>query len=949
MNHSLFSKIHFTCLVIAFCIVSPAFAVIETTATENLTTATERQIQVVETEKRTPVTSVTQTSTQTVETWRERMTSASIADNFSEAAGAQAVTYNELLETTTPENIQGRGRVNGPRKFYSTAEIVKGKPVGSQPKGSLSGRIVFASGGHGWTNDTTTGLWYTQRPETHGVVEDFGNLDQYNLFADFAFRAGATVVPMRPLGHQSLERTCDNSRASQCKFQGPWYDSKSNIFFGSTRGREEVPYRYAIASSQETAVARFRPFIPKSDYYPIYCWARDGVDRVMQTYRVVHTGGAIEVRVNHRRVGKGWVYLGEYFLQEGWGSYVEVTNKVDEPYDADGKHVVIADAIRFGNGLGDVNRGGGISGAPREEEAARYWLQRSIGDAVPAIFDAFEGSDQETNVSSPPRLSSHMNRESEGTFFDRVFISFHSNAVGGRGVVGLFNQSPDRRPDHQEDYALTIAKQVQDDLTTTDALKLPVPWYVRQRLTVNHINFGEIRKDVLNNEMVGTINEVAFHDNYWDAMLLRDPQVRIAFARSTYKAILSFLQRLAPDHPVAVVAPETPVIHSATIDTSSTVHVAWGPPGPNPIGGAAPTAYRVFHSTNGYAFDGGRLTTGGMTMKFDGLSTATAHYFRVTSVNDGGESNPSRTLGVFQPVAPRKSVLLVSAFNTMNEDLNLSQTAANLGAPGRPKSEFVRIIPRLMNPGTQIAITGADLAATDRGFESSTMEGITSGIVNIEDYKAIVVLFGRQSVRDILFSADLQTSLGTYIRRGGNLFASGANVLCDLDEPTTRPNSKCRAFAAERLRARFAGEEYETLEITGERGTLLSTATIKLSAPTGNLAIGLSNDKLRPVAGSHALLRYDDDERSVAAVHSGNGERRNVFVFGFPFEMIGDEATRRDILGTVMKTCGIKPEVKPQPPVIRPVVQKAAPQAKKQSPARRSSSTKKTTRRARNR
>jgi hypothetical protein len=140
-------------------------------------------------------------------------------------------------------------------------------------------------------------------------VEDYGNVDQLNLFADSLWRTGATIVAFRPLGHQPIERVLDNTDRQHVKFDGPWFDSTSPIYFGSPL--DDVPYKFAIAATTETARARFRPYIPKTDYYPVYCWARDGADRVAQTYRVRHAGGLTEITVDHRAVGKGWVFLGE--------------------------------------------------------------------------------------------------------------------------------------------------------------------------------------------------------------------------------------------------------------------------------------------------------------------------------------------------------------------------------------------------------------------------------------------------------------------------------------------------------------------------------------------------------------------------------------------------------------------------------------------------------------
>ena len=450
-------------------------------------------------------------------TWNEMLKATVRADDYREVRSGEPKVYKDL-EETVPLRLRARmgmAETSEVVRFIPTRVAVEGA-FGRQPSGALTGRLVFTSGGHGWTHDTSTSLWYTQRPLLFGMVEDFGNLDQINYFADYCFRAGATVVPFRPLGVQPVERVLDNASRSGVGFQGPWFDSASKIYHGSAR--DAVPYRFAEASLEETAVARYRPVIPRADFYPVYCWARDGADRVVQTYRIVHSGGVTEVRVNHRRVGKGWVYLGQYYFEAGSSGYVEITNKVEDPADAEGGRVVIADSIRFGNGLGDINRGGGISGYPREEEASLYWVERMIPESAIEIQRPPGRNDQGANVGAPPRMASYMNRESDGSFFDRIYLGFHSNAIDpkqfryGRGATGLFTNSPELRTDYQVEWAELVARTINKDFAASGTMALPVPYEPFVNLTYSHIDFGEIRRDYLNNEMCATIVEVAFHD-----------------------------------------------------------------------------------------------------------------------------------------------------------------------------------------------------------------------------------------------------------------------------------------------------------------------------------------------------------------------------------------------------------------------------------------------------
>ena len=135
-------------------------------------------------------------------------------------------------------------------------------PATRQPAGALSGRIVFMNGGHGWTFDPD--YWRLQRGNFHEMNEDYGNLDQLNLFAAYCFKAGAVIVPMRPLGQQTNEAVLDNDSPA-VTYLGAWSESTSPIFYGSPG---DVPYRFAALASTETATATYTPTVPTAGFIP---------------------------------------------------------------------------------------------------------------------------------------------------------------------------------------------------------------------------------------------------------------------------------------------------------------------------------------------------------------------------------------------------------------------------------------------------------------------------------------------------------------------------------------------------------------------------------------------------------------------------------------------------------------------------------------------------------
>src|SRR5947207_5917947 len=123
--------------------------------------------------------------------------------------------------------------------------------LGAQPIGGLTGKIIFCSGGHGYTAaNTTDGHWETGRPLTNGMVEDMGNEDELTQLAHYVFNAGGTVVPFRPIDHQTNEVVIDNVSAT---FTGSWTDNTSSSpYFSLNNGNDAVRYRTDAGSATET-------------------------------------------------------------------------------------------------------------------------------------------------------------------------------------------------------------------------------------------------------------------------------------------------------------------------------------------------------------------------------------------------------------------------------------------------------------------------------------------------------------------------------------------------------------------------------------------------------------------------------------------------------------------------------------------------------------------------
>ena len=579
--------------------------------------------------------------------------------------------------------------------------------VGTQPVGALTGKIAYVHGGHGRYDNGSN--WFWQRPLLLEVNEDMSNQDMMSYLVKFLWNAGATVVPLRPVGHQVNEIILDNDD-TEVTFVGSWSNSTSSIFYGSPG---DTPYRYASTNATETAYARYRPNVTEAGFYPVYSWTRSGSDRVNQLYKVTHSGGTTEVSVNHKRVGNGLVYLGTYYFEEGTGGYVDISNRNNE------SGVVIADMIRFGNGMGDINLGHGTSGLPREDEPGVYWIAQNLGQGISTSEFGGTGS----TVSAPPRFAEYMNREADGSLSDRVFISYHSNAGSGsnRGTLGLVNgnNNPATATPNQFLLANTVSAEINDDMV---GLNGTFETYQGLQKYFNSVDGGATGLTFLPDPVTGT---------------------------------------------------------TAETNGDGTVTVSWTPTPGSAIGGGTPTGFMIYTSLNGYGFDGGTYVAGGATTShvMTGLDSANGtHYFKVVAVNAGGHSLDSAVVAATPlPAAPASKVLIVNGFDRNDRGQNERYTV--------PGGTIDRNRLRYQNTGDYSVQVAEAIEAfnTALAIDTAQNENIINGEVLLTDYDTVVWILGEESSGDDTFDGTEQSLVTSFINGGGDLFVTGTEAAWDLD------------------------------------------------------------------------------------------------------------------------------------------------------------------------
>ena len=818
-----------------------------------------------------------------------------------DARVANEAAYRPLHEVASPAPAQPETPpVDSPDDVTPAATPGVGQSIGGpasnaagQPAGALTGVTVFMSAGHGWTAGEDSD-WFLQRPNLLGMIEDYGNIDQLNYFAAFAFNAGATVVPLRPVGWQPIEIVLDQDDPG-VTYTGAWTDSFNAQHYENGVTNSGVSYRFTTAAGAESATARFTPSIAQSDFYPVYCYAIASSNRVRQTYRVAHSGGVSDVTVDHRNVGNGWVWLGNYYLESGGANYVEITNEAPD------SGAVLADAIRFGGGFGDITRPGPgqTSGYPRDEECQRYWAESEWGNNAAGfsstIWDQPGSTDLSDNVGAGARMAREMNQVPAGGVlvdrWKRIHLEFHTNASTGaaRGQITLITTTGETT--NQEAYAITLSDEVDNDMLIIDD-EFEHTWVDRASPTFTSA-FGAISTGNNSDEFDATIVELAFHDNPQDAELLRDIRIRQAMARACVHGIIRFLHGLPGSEVPLAFAPDTPRDVRVEDLGGGDVRIAWTAPLSDGARGDAATGFVIYQSGNGLGFGDPIVLGNVLEATVSDVPVGEPRYYRVAARNAGGESMPSEVLAVRRPASGAARVLIVNGYDRLRRQINSTQSFTQ--PPGYAGQSFERQMWREVNSFDYIIEHAEALAAGGIGFASTSNDAIIDSLVDLQDYDIAVWMLGRESTQDATFSSLERSRATTFLQNGGALFASGSEIAFDLIN-----QGSGAAFAQNTLRIGFGADDAGTYNVTPAASGILDGVGAFDFDPAGAPYDAATPDRLTLGTDAQACLNYVGGTGGIAGVQF-TGAIYNTVVFGFPFETITSASVRADVMQRVIE------------------------------------------------
>jgi len=725
-------------------------------------------------------------------------------------------------------------------------------------QGFLSGKATYLSQAHGFIWFDTLGRFSTQRGILFNTVEDFHNAEGMNQYlASYLENAGARVFAARERDMQTEQAIVDDGDAGYTE-QGSGFASGANGFGKAAHySYNENPFR---AGSVRTFpadpgnVARWSVTVPQDGWYNVYVsWKSGSTNALNATYTLTTASQTVVHTYDQLHHGSTWQYVENLWLPEGPnGLVVELSVPVAEP----GRQLV-ADAVRIGGGMGDVWRHSQSTGEPRWSEGAILYNQ--YNGAPASVYDPYGSGD-----GSDPTTRARWAAWEQAPGEDAIYLSWHSNAGGGQGT-STYTWQEDARPEATGSSDLGDA--VHDELVSAMRALWSPTWKDRGRQVAH---FAEVNP-ANNPTMPAALVELAFHDDAADTELLKHPELRRDAARAMYRGIVRYYAQ--KDGTTARYLPEPPTHAALRHNSSGALELSWaaGVSG-DPFGDAA-TSYVIYTSPDGRSWDAGTDVGSATRARLDAVPGELL-FARVAGVNAGGVSFPSEVVGAMRSGDGTTPILVVDAFDRLDVGTLLT-ASTSIGS-------VVRMDLRHMNAYDTTVAHG--LAIADAGWPFETVTDEVFDGVSLADKRLVVWNAGEESTTDESFSGAQQQALRAFVSGGGALWASGSEVLWDLD---ARGGTSDKAFAAEVLGATMASDDAGTHVVSGE-GALAGVGPMDFD---NNIYAVEWPDALatsRPV-----VARYSGGQ---PAALLGDG----VFFMGYPFETIASESTRAEIARVVL-------------------------------------------------
>jgi hypothetical protein len=830
----------------------------------------------------------------------------------------------------------------------------------------LQNRNIVLWPSHGWYYNHKTERWEWQRPRLFQTVED---LLPYSIVIPFLApmleNAGANIYIPRERDVQLHEVIVDNDSPEDNRQHRYFETGDTALFTTDNPGfamkapeleDRENPFREGTARAittarKESASVQWTPEFPASgDYAVSVAYNAKAANATDARYRVYHSGGFTDFAVNQQVGGSTWYYLGTFHFRKGCNANtgsVRLSNA-----SATGSYVS-ADAVRFGGGMGVVKKGGAVSGRPKFTEGARYWLQfAGMPDSLVYAFN--KDDDYKDDFQSRGEYVNYLHGTPFGPMKDRtaglhipidLSLAFHTDAgtAAGDSTVGTLAIYSLKDIDGKPCFPNTVSRMANRDLA--DIIQTQIADDIREqfdstwsRRELRNADYSESGRP----QVPSLILELLAHQNFADMRYSQTPEFRFAVARSVYKGILKYLADTY--HYVYKVQPLPPVHFSVLPGASDNAVLQWKPKEDPLEPTAHPTAYVLYTAMNDGGFDNGVLVKEPVYTVND-LRHGSIYRFKVTAVNEGGESFPSEELAFGLADKPRGTVLIVNGFHrtsapdwvstptftgfTANTDEGVAY-GKDVSLTGW-QTDFAPESPYISNDAPGFGSSAADkegqviagntfnypyihgkaIFASGYSFCSQSDAAFMTDSIAAGNRKIIDLIYGEEKTsrapqpgrgrdtRHSVFPPGLRAKLRTYLADGSALFLSGAFIATDPFRQKTT-DSSAYDFIRDQLHFGFNSDH------ASKNGLAVPVkSTSRFTLPALEFSVS-SNDSiyrvdspggLLPGKGANVILRYEENEFPAAIMYK---DKYAVIAMGFPFETILGEQKRNAAMREIL-------------------------------------------------
>ena len=851
-------------------------------------------------------------------------------------------THGMLIEDLVPNRLRDhpdRNRTWDGIDYKGKAWVTNASRPNNITRG-LEGRHLTIAASHGKYYDAQKGQWKWQRPNLFCTTEDlFTQTIVIPYLIPMLEKAGAVVFTPRERDWQKEEVIVDNDAPKQNYIESngsnKWQTTSQQGFawHAGSYHAQENPFEAGTARMAKTTgnvshetLAIYQPYFSKAGRYAVYVSYQtldNSVDDAL--YTVWHKGEKTQFHVNQQMGGSTWVYLGTFDFDEGYSIYnrVTITNHSR-------KHgVVTTDAVRFGGGMGNIERNGTVSGLPRALEGARYSAQwAGMPYAVYSTKDGQNDYGDDINVRS---LTTNLlgggscympTIEGRKVPFE-LSLAVHSDAGyarDGKGLIGALSVCTTNFHDGKLNAGISrmASRDLADALLSNEVLDIKYKYGQWNRREIFDRNYSETRLP----EVPSAILETMSHQSFPDMLYGQDPNFRFTLARSIYKTILRYVndQHGRP----FIVAPLAPNNFRVFFKEKDEVRLAWSAVDDPQEPTSKPTGYIVYTAIGDADFDNGTYI---QDTKYDlKIDPDQLYHFKVTAVNRGGQSFPTEVLSAYRTPKARKTVLIVNGFHRLSAPAirnTLDQQGFDLdedpgitygptyGWSGR-QVNFERSQMGIENGGlgysseelTGMLIAGNDFnyvkthaeaiaASREYNIASCSSEALESTKLIASGYDALDLILGleRNDSHTLAYykgiSYAMQYVLQAYTSQGGSLLVSGAYLTSDM------PTDNEQVFLSKVLKCMPGGvSRCASNQLNG-----LGTSMNYYKQLNEEHYAATKSDILLPVAPAFTAMQYADGS-GAAIAYQGSDYR--LFAMGVPFECIQGKQKQASIMRGIL-------------------------------------------------